>query len=123
MAKRINDVKISKDFKLWEFECKDGNHQVKVHPDLIEKLQKLRDLVKKPIKINSAYRTPEYNKLIGGVGGSQHIEGKAADIVISGYTPKQVRDLAKKIGFRGIGVYPTFTHVDVRDQVSEWIGE
>lgn len=122
MARKVNDIQISKNFKLYEFECHDGNHEVKVDPELVEKLQKLRDTVGKPIIINSAYRTPEYNKQIGGVGGSQHIEGKAADIRINGYTPKQVRDLAKKIGFRGIGIYPTFTHVDVRANASEWNG-
>lgn len=120
MAKRINDIKVSKDFKLYEFECHDGSHEVKVDPELVDRLQKLRDLVKKPIKINSGYRTPEYNKQIGGVGGSQHIEGKACDIVIKGYTPEQVKTLAKKVGFRGLGLYDDFTHVDVRATASEW---
>lgn len=120
MARKINDVKVSKDFKLYEFECHDGNHQVKIDPELIERLQKLRDYVKKPIQINSGYRTEEYNRKIGGVGGSQHVEGKASDIVIKGYTPSQVFDLAKKFGFRGIGLYDTFTHVDVRSTPSYW---
>ena len=120
MARKINDIKVSKDFKLYEFECHDGNHEVKIDPELVEKLQKLRDLVKKPIIINSGYRTPDYNKKIGGVPNSQHIQGKASDIVIKGYTPEQVKVLAKKVGFRGLGLYDNFTHVDVRATPSEW---
>lgn len=33
-----------------------------------------------PFKINSAFRSPEVNKVIGGSGASLHMEGKAADL-------------------------------------------
>lgn len=43
----------------------------------------LMDVIRKaygyPIYINSGYRTPEYNKLIGGVSNSQHVTGEACD--------------------------------------------
>lgn len=41
--------------------------------------------------------------------------GKAADIVIEGWDPVEVAALAEEVGFVGIGLYNTFTHVDVRD--------
>jgi uncharacterized protein YcbK (DUF882 family) len=117
---RTNDVQVSKNFKLSEFECNNGSHVVILDGELVEKLQALRDKVGKPIRINSAYRTPAYNMKIGGSPKSQHLEGKAADIVISGIPPAKVAELASAVGFRGIGIYNTFTHVDVREKSTRW---
>jgi uncharacterized protein YcbK (DUF882 family) len=120
MARRVNDVQVSKNFKLYEFECNDGNHEVKLDPEGLEKLQALRERLGRPISINSAYRTPEYNARIGGSPKSQHKEGKAFDIVVSGMKPEQVIHLAKVVGFRGIGLYDTFLHIDVRENPASW---
>lgn len=46
-------------------------------------LDPLRRLYGQPIKINSGYRCPQLNKLVGGVTNSWHQEGNAADIHIS----------------------------------------
>lgn len=43
-------------------------------------LQPLRDYLGEPVIINSGYRSPELNRIIGGVNGSQHLKGEAADI-------------------------------------------
>lgn len=108
----MNNFNISKNFKLKEFECKDGSHLVKVDDELLQKLQKLRDTLDKPILINSGYRTLEYNKKVGGSPKSQHMEGKAVDIRVNEMTPEQVAKIAEQVGFRGIGIYKTFVHVD-----------
>lgn len=110
----INRIKISENFSLHEFECNDGNNEVKMHTELRDRLQTLRTRLDKAIKVNSGYRTPEYNKKIGGVSNSYHIQGMAADIVVADMTPKQVAAEARKVGFRGIIAYNTFTHLDVR---------
>lgn len=48
---------------------------------LIDKvLDPLREWYGKPIYINSGYRCPELNKAVGGVDGSFHLTGCAADI-------------------------------------------
>lgn len=46
----------------------------------IEVLQPLRDYLGKPVVISSGYRSSEVNKAVGGVRGSQHLRGEAADI-------------------------------------------
>lgn len=45
-------------------------------------LQPLRDIVLVPIIINSGYRCTEVNLAVGGKSNSQHIEGKAADLIV-----------------------------------------
>lgn len=55
-------------------------------------LQPLRDYLGEPVTINSGYRCPFLNRLIGGANGSQHVLGEAADINCKGSL-----DYAKKI--------------------------
>lgn len=43
-------------------------------------LQPLRDVYRKPMKVNSGYRCKELNEIVGGVPSSQHVKGEAADI-------------------------------------------
>lgn len=48
---------------------------------LVERLlDPLRERYGKPITVNSGYRNAEVNRLVGGVPGSQHTSGCAADI-------------------------------------------
>ena len=53
-------------------------------------LEDVRRVLNKPIKINSAYRSPAVNTLVGGSKTSQHCVGCAADIRVNGMTPDQV---------------------------------
>jgi uncharacterized protein YcbK (DUF882 family) len=121
----VKDIQLSKNFKLSEFTCNDGSGKVLYSPVLIDKLQKLRDKLGKSIRIVSAYRTPEHNKKVGGAPKSQHMEGIAADIKVSGVTPLDVAKAALSVGFTGIGIYTHdgnyFTHVDVRASKSYWM--
>lgn len=109
-------------FKVKEFACKDGSDLVKVDDELVEKLQIMRSYFGSPITINSGYRTKAHNTKVGGSPNSQHLLGKAADIVVKGRTPKIVGEFAKKIGFTGVGIYKDFVHVDTRPTPSYWNG-
>lgn len=114
----VNDIQLSPNFKASEFVCKEGKSEVLWDYRLIEKLEALRQVFgNKPIYIVSGYRSEDYNRRVGGGNSSQHLYGKAADIVIKGVSPKVIASEAIKLGFTGVGIYTSFTHVDVRDQL------
>lgn len=123
-------AKITKNFSLEEFKCKDGsdipNTALLNIVELARNLEVLRTAINKPITINSGYRSPKYNAKIGGVKDSQHLRGTAADIRVSGMTPKEVALVIEgliesgKMKEGGIGVYPTFTHYDIRNRKARW---
>ena len=117
----MNNIKISKHFKLSEFESPDTN-EVKLSKELLDKLEIFRyRLEGQPLIINSGYRTPEHNKAVGGVDSSMHMKGIAVDIKkVKNYSIDEMAKIASAIGFTGIGKYHTFIHVDVRPYEARW---
>lgn len=117
----MNDLYISENFKLSEFESPDTK-EIKIDEKLIEKLEEYREKVGNiPIRINSGYRTPEHNKAVGGADGSLHMAGKACDIhKLSQYSIDEMAHIADEIGFDGIGRYHWGIHVDVRGYKARW---
>ena len=118
------DEKVSENFKVKEFASTDGSDPIFIAPKLVEVLQKIRSHFNKPVTINSAFRTAARNTAVGGAKYSQHLYGTAADIVVSGIAPKDVAEYAEKLmpNTGGIGIYSTFTHIDVRKEKSRWNG-
>ena len=115
---------LSPHFKVREFACSDGTDTVFVSPALVEVLEKVRAHFGKPVTINSGYRTEAKNKAVGGAAYSQHKYGLAADITVSGVPPAKVAAYAETLlpNTGGIGIYKTFTHIDVRKVKSRWNG-
>lgn len=118
------DVQLSEHFRLSEFRCRDGSDVVFIAPKLVLLLQQIRDWAGAPVTVTSGYRTYAYNREIRGAERSQHCLGTAADIVVQGKTPAQVAAFAAQHMTRsgGIGIYGTFTHVDVRAMKARWTG-
>ena len=90
-----------------------------------EVLDALRERLGAPIQINSAYRSPGYNRAIGGESQSWHMQFRACDITASGVSAARVADAVQKMRdqgmFRGgIGRYASFTHVDTRGVNANW---
>ena len=121
---RDGAVRLSANFKVREFACRDGSDPVLIAPALVEVLQKIRSHFQSPVTVSSGYRTPGYNKKVDGATYSQHQYGTAADIQVRGVSPGEVAAFAETLlpGCGGIGVYPTFVHVDVRENKSRWKG-
>lgn len=115
---------VAANFKVKEFACNDGSDPIFIAPELVEILQKIRTHFGKAVNINSAYRTPTYNKKVGGATYSQHLYGTAADIRVTGVTPKNVAAYVETLipNTGGIGIYSNFVHVDVREVKSRWNG-
>lgn len=121
--KRGADIKLSRNFKLREFECKCGKcKNTIVDANLVSSLQKIRNHFKKPVIINSGYRCKKHNAAVGGATLSKHRFGMAADIVVKGVAPEAVAAYAEAIGMGGVGRYKTFTHVDTRRGKARWRG-
>ncbi len=109
---------LSRNFSEWEFRCHCGCGEVLVDPRLVETLQVLRDRIGKPVTVISGYRCFFHNREVGGVPDSQHLLGRAADVVAKGVDPETVARIAETIpafSNGGIGRYDDFTHLDVRE--------
>jgi len=118
-------LKLSPNFGLAEFVSpKDPEgHRAPIETlkALAEALESLRAALGRPLVITSGYRSPEYNRLIGGASGSQHTAGTAADISIGDLKAqlKAVAEASKIPAIGGIGLYPSrgFIHVDIRRRI------
>lgn len=76
-----------------------------------------------PLTLNSAYRSPEYNKQVGGATNSMHTQGKAIDVSTQGMSPETKARLLKSAlqsGFTSVGFYPNFLHFDTRSGGTTW---
>ena len=123
----MNDFQLSENFNLKEFECTHPEHRhVQLDEKLLEKLQKLRSKIGRPLIINSAYRCPERNAQVGGAKKSQHLFGRAVDVSIHNLnlSQNQILEMAKNLDFTGIGLYNNFVHLDVRNspEIVVWDG-
>jgi uncharacterized protein YcbK (DUF882 family) len=94
---------------------------VKVDEVLIISLEELRKLSGGPIYINSGYRCPTHNKVVGGSKHSYHMKGMAVDIRSEVVTPRELVCYARQIpALRGIGLYHNRIHVDIRRKAAYW---
>lgn len=113
------NLKLSENFCVKEFACKDGSDTLKIDLDLIPLIQRFRNYVETGVYFNSAYRTPSYNKKVGGATNSYHVKGQALDIpFLNSYKYLTSREkmcaFFNTLGVKGIIIYPTFIHVDTR---------
>jgi uncharacterized protein YcbK (DUF882 family) len=98
-------------------------------------IQDIRDYYTKKgydikIHISSSFRTSLGNLLCGGAKNSMHLIGKALDFQIVGKDAAKVKsdyinqikekkylfEKLRKGGISGMGIYPTFFHIDCRDE-------
>lgn len=93
--------------------------------DVLKVADFLRERLGKPIHVESAYRSPEYNASIGGVNNSQHVSGNALDLhgdglmeMVKEWRDNHTNDYDQAVfalGMGGLGLYDWGIHIDVRD--------
>jgi len=97
---------------------------------LLQNLQILRSILKRPVKIipGGGYRSQETNAKVKGAKESKHLLCQASDIRVEGLTPHQVHETIEKLisegkmSEGGLGLYSTFVHYDVRGERARWNG-
>lgn len=105
-------------FTRQEFTCKCGRPEcdalTDVAPALLERLNRVRELVGRPLTITSGLRCPVWNIKEGGVQDSEHLTGEAADVRCAGSVERyELLRHGFAAGFARIGVGKTFVHLDV----------
>lgn len=118
---------LTKNFSRNEFDCPCGCGTQMVDPELAEKLQRIREVTGKKIKITSGYRCLKRNQEAGGGTNSRHRYGMAADWRLDdrSLNPVALGILAQAAGFGGIGIYwyagNAFCHADTRSSKATWL--
>jgi hypothetical protein len=86
-----------------------------MNTEFLHKLDTLREMSGIPIKLTSSYRSPSYNKMIGGAKRSYHMRGRAVDIEC--HTSKDRAIYIKNALALGltVGVMRTALHIDDRE--------
>jgi len=97
-----------------EIACR-GDGTIRINEAALDKLQALRDRLAVPLIVNSAYRSPDYNRRVGGAKHSMHLQGAAFDISMANHDPKAFEAAARAVGLTGFGFYPrqNFMHIDI----------
>ena len=99
-----------------EMKCKCGCKQNKMVDSFMQRLEVLREVYGKPIKISSGYRCPNHPIEAKKSRPGAHSEGLAADISCHGEEAAIIIKLALNMGFTGIGVNQKgkarFIHID-----------
>lgn len=84
-------------------------------------LEQIRTLLNKPIIINSAFRTRQINKAVGGVYNSRHLTGCAADISLKNISENEIKKLkawqSMNPDVREFVVRETYLHIAI-DELS-----
>lgn len=91
--------------------------------DLLDVLRALEQLLDVEILVNSGYRVPELNRLVGGVHDSLHMYGLAADIKVEN-SPKctltDLKNLCKELRntrLSEVVVHDTYVHIAIKSYV------
>ena len=101
-------------FNLSEFDSPDVKGSGEgMNEDLLQIIDKARDLFGKPIHINSGMRSVERNALVGGSKNSSHLRGLAIDVACDNSRDRyRLIEIFMLLGINRIGIAKTFIHID-----------
>lgn len=84
-------------FRKEEFTCKCGCKMNNIDLRLIKVLDEIREHLGQACIVTSGCRCSKHNKAVGGVQGSRHVLGKAADIYIKGVSANTLLSYTKQL--------------------------
>jgi uncharacterized protein YcbK (DUF882 family) len=94
--------------------------------EMVDKLDMARYRAGIEFRVTSGYRTPEQNRMAGGVENSEHTTGEGVDISApDSYSRFRIVEAALYVGFTRIGVYDRHVHLGVskkHPQLVLWVG-
>ncbi|MCP3700358.1 MAG: peptidase M15, partial [Aliivibrio sp.] len=99
-------------FNYEEFDSPDiqGSGQL-MDPELLDMIDKAREIYGKPIRVTSGYRTEDHNRKVGGVDSSSHLKGLAIDVAcVRSRDRFEMLTALIEVGFNRVGVASTFIH-------------
>lgn len=112
---------LSEHFFKSEFACHCGCGADDVDIHLVDLLESIRHYLDKPIYVLSGVRCLKHNRNVKGALNSQHLIGTAADIHVQSMSTKKLYDfIDKKFNVGGLGLYPSFIHIDIRPGHARW---
>ncbi len=121
------DEQLSDDFRVKEFVARidPPPRYARISPEFVDALQRVRDAAAARIMIRSAYRYPAKNSAVGGAPRSQHLVGRAADLVVSEHTPLEMAEVAlRTLGPTiGVGLGARTIHLDTSGELATWTYE
>ncbi len=95
------------------------------HPELVQRLERIRQLYRKPIVILSGVRCEAQNAAVNGVLNSEHLTGEAVDIACTESAARMpLLKFALLADVRRIGIGKTFLHLGIsktHDQDVCWL--
>jgi uncharacterized protein YcbK (DUF882 family) len=103
-------------FSRKEFACKCNCGADKIASELVTKLEIVRLMYNKPMRITSGLRCEWHNKKVGGSENSTHMDGLAADIAVKGCFERDQLAGFLRTHFNRMGIAKDFIHVDVADK-------
>jgi uncharacterized protein YcbK (DUF882 family) len=94
-----------------ELECKCGCGEIVIVPEFLDRLERLREHLNRPMIVNSGYRCPEYNARVSNTGrDGPHTTGRAIDVRAAGGAALILVRVARMFQFTGVGVFQKGPH-------------
>ena len=109
---------MAKYFNPSEYMCKCGCLATDVNPKLLVLLEGLREILGRPLIINSGFRCDKHNTEIGG--GPEHPAGNAVDIKVNSSAERfELVQRALGMGFNRIGIANSFVHLGIDESLPQ----
>tara|TARA_B110000046_G_scaffold74671_1_gene82765 strand:+ start:2496 stop:2915 length:420 start_codon:yes stop_codon:yes gene_type:complete len=103
-------------FDLSEFDSPDDTDSGdNMDINFVRKLDKAREIAGIPFKVNSGYRTPFHNTMVGGVESSSHMNIPCCAVDIKAEDSRTrfiIISAAIQVGINRIGIGKNFIHLD-----------